>query len=102
MNSIHHNFDKKGKWIEKEFYQYDEASVAKYISSIELLLKSKDVTTIEEFNRIIETTATQTLKRTYKRRVITEDMKTEVIEAPWMTKAIRTEIKKRKTLNREK
>ena len=29
-------------------------------------------------------------------------MKTEVIEAPWMTKAIRTEIKKRKTLNREK
>ena len=29
-------------------------------------------------------------------------MKTEVIEAPWMTKDIRTEIKKRKTLNREK
>ena len=62
--------------------EYDEASVARYISSIELLLKSKYVTTIEEFNRIIKTTATQILKRTYKRRVTTEDMKTE---ARWMT-----------------
>ena len=102
MDSVRHNFDKNSKWIEGEYYKFDEVLVKEYIAQMEVMLQTEEISTIEEFNNIMETTATQVLKRTYKRRIAYDQKKVEVVEAPWMTIEIRAEIKKRRKLNRDK
>ena len=66
------------------------------------MLQTEEISTIEEFNNMMEATATQVLRRTYKRRIAYDQKKVEVVEAPWMTIEIRAEIKKRRKLNRDK
>ena len=56
--------------------------------------------TIEEFNAMVSSAASRTLKSTYRRRLLKEDKCK--IEAPWVTEQIRLEIKKRQKLNRAK
>ena len=102
MDSVRHNFDKNSKWIEGEYYKFDEVLVKEYIAQMEVMLQTEEISTIEKFNNIMETTATQVLKRTYKRRIAYDQKKVEVVEAPWMTIEIRAEIKKRRKLNRDK
>ena len=102
MDSVRHNFDKNSKWIEGEYYKFDEVLVKEYIAQMEVMLQTEEISTIEEFNNIMETTATQLLRRTYKRRIAYDQKKVEVVEAPWMTIEIRAEIKKRRKLNRDK
>ena len=74
-----------------------------YIKQLENLINDPTISTdksIESFNSKVEQAATKTLKRSYKRRVIKNKERKE--EPIWMTAEIRSAIKKRKHLNRNK
>ena len=55
---------------------------------------------IEEFNKIVERAAEKTLMSKYKRRLLKNNQRKS--EAPWVNDEFRSEIKKKKKLNREK
>ena len=101
MNTVHHGFDKKYQWIEKKCYNFDERSTDLYIRKLEETLENGNVNTIEEFNMMIEDASNQTLKRSYKQRIIMNNDKIIAKEPPWINAQIRSGIKKRKQLNRE-
>ena len=93
---------KKYQWIEKEYYNFDERSTDLYIRKLEETLENGNVNTIEEFNMMVEDASNQTLKRSYKQRIIMNNDKIIAKEPPWINAQIRSGIKKRKQLNREK
>ena len=92
------NYQRRGKWEEKQYYRLDDESLDKYIVQLELDLETTNDITIEEFNAMVSSAASRTLKSTYRRRLSKEDKCK--IEAPWVTEQIRIEIKKRRKLNR--
>ena len=94
------NYQRRGKWEEKQYYRLDGESSDKYIVQLELDLETTNDITIEEFNAMVSSAASRTLKSTYKRRLLKEDKCK--IEAPWVTEQIILEIKKRQILNRAK
>ena len=96
LNTIHHRFDKKYQWIEKECYNFDERSTDLYIRKLEETMENGNVNTIEEFNMMIEDASNQTLKRSYKQRIIMNNDKIIAKEPPWINAQIRSGIKKRK------
>ena len=102
LNTVHHRFGKKYKWIEKECYNFDARSTDLYIRKLEETLENGNVNTIEEFNMMIEDASNQTLKRSYKQRIIMNNDKIIAKEPSWTNAQIRSGIKKRKQLNREK
>ena len=94
------NYLRRGKWEEKQYYRLDDESLDKYIVQLELDMETKNDITIEEFNAIICSAASRTLKSTYRRRLLKEDKCK--IEAPCVIEQIRLENKKRHKLNRAK
>ena len=70
LNTVHHRFDKKYQWIEKKCYNFDENSTDLYIGKLEETLENGNVSTIEEFNMMIQDDSNQILKRSYKQRII--------------------------------
>ena len=52
LSTLHHRFDKKYQWIEKECYNFDERSTDLYIRKLEETLENRNVNTIEEFKDI--------------------------------------------------
>ena len=88
------------KWEEKQYYRLDDESLDKYIVQLELDLETTNDITIEEFNAMVSSAASRTLKSSYRRKLLKEDKCK--IEAPWVTEQIRLEIKKRRKLNRAK
>ena len=94
------NYQRSGKWEEKQYYRLDDESLDKYIVQLELDLETTNNITIEEFNAMVSSAASRTLKSTYRRRLLKEDKCK--IEAPWVTEQIRLDIKKRQKLNRAK
>eukprot|EP00794_Sanderia_malayensis_P010325 gene10325-11396_t len=102
IKNVHPNYQKKGKWEEKEYYKFDENSLKCYVRQLEEdfhINPCSNLTTID-FNSMIGNAAHKTLRATYRKRTIEGNKKCR--EAPWVTDEIRTEIKKRKKLNREK
>ena len=82
LNTVYHRFDKKYQWIEKKCYNFDEKSTDLYIRKLEETLENRNVNTIEEFNMMIEDALNQTLKRSYKRRIILNNDKIITKEPP--------------------
>ena len=100
LHNTHHNFDRNSEWKETVYYKLDENSIEEYIRELEELITNTNDLSIDTFNNMIDEAATKTLKRSYKRRVSNDKVKRE--EPPWITAEIRSEIKKRKRLNRSK
>ena len=94
------NYQRRGKWEEKQYYILDDESLDTYIVQLKLDLETTNDITIEEFNAMVSSAASRTLKSAYRRRLLKEDKCK--IEAPWVTEQIRLEIKKRQKLNRAK
>ena len=84
----------------EQYYILDDESLDKYIVQLELDLETTNDITIEEFNAMVSSAASRTLKSTYRRRLLKEGKCK--IEAPCVTEQIRLEIKKRQKLNRAK
>ena len=84
LNTVYHRFHKKYQWIEKECYNFDEKSTDLYIRKLEETLENRNVNTIEEFNMMIEDASNQTLKRSYKQRIIMNNDKLIAKEPPWI------------------
>ena len=93
------NYLRGGKWEDKQYYILDDESLDKYIVQLELDLETKD-DIIEEFNGLVSSAASRTLKSTYYRRLLKEDK--GKIEAHWVTDQFRLEIRTRQKLNRAK
>ena len=92
------NYLRGGNWEDKQYYILDDESLDKYIVQLELDLETKD-DIIEEFNAMVSSAASRTLKSTYYRRRLLKEDKGK-IEAPWVTDQFRLEIRTRQKLNR--
>ena len=58
------NYLRGGKWEEKQYYILDDEYLDEYIVQLELDLETKD-DIIEEFNAMVSSAASRTLKSTY-------------------------------------
>ena len=72
-NNDNTNYLRRGKWKEKQCYRLDDEYLGKYIVQLELDLKTTNDITIEEFNAMVSSAASRTLKSTYRRRLLKED-----------------------------
>ena len=90
---------KKGKKKERIYCKTDPLSLEIFIRELEKDIGEKEITRMENLNASMRKVMQENLMAKYKRRSI-EHQKIE--EPPWINEAIRTEIKKRKKLNREK
>ena len=93
--TVHHRFDKKYRWIEKECYNFDEKSTDLYIRKLEETLENGNVNTIEEFNMMTKDALNQTVKRSYKQGIIMNNDNIIAKEPHWINAQIRSSIKKR-------
>ena len=57
------NYQRRGKWEEKQYYRLDDESLDKYI--VQLDLETTNDITIEAFNAMVSSAACRTLKSTY-------------------------------------
>ena len=62
------NYQRRGKWEKKKYYRLDDESLDKYIVQLELDMETTNDITIEEFNVMVSSAASRTLKSTYRRR----------------------------------
>ena len=88
------NYQRRGKWEGKQYYRLDDESLDKYIVQLELDLETNYIT-IEEFNAMVSSGASRTLKSIYRRRLLKEDKCK--IEAPWVTEQITGTVQMLKT-----
>ncbi|XP_068205230.1 uncharacterized protein PF3D7_1120000-like [Palaemon carinicauda] len=91
---------KKGFWKESMYYKTDEESLREYREELKNNLESREITRMDEFDKVVEEAAKRKLQAKYRRRTTGEEK--AKIEPDWITNEIREEIKKRKKLNREK
>ena len=54
------NYQRRGKWEEKQYYRLDDESLDKYIVQLELDLETTNDRTIEEFNAMVSSAASRT------------------------------------------
>ena len=86
---------------ETTYFCCKEESLLQFIEDLEEALGEHDVTTIQEYNDLMIQIREQTLKKVYRRRVREECGECSP-EPPWVTGEIKEEIKKRRSLNRQK
>ena len=60
LNDTH--YQRRGKWEEKQYYRLDYESLYKYIVQLELDLETTNDITIEEFNAMVSSATSRTLK----------------------------------------
>ena len=98
INNKTQNYIKHGQWEEREYHRTDKESLRIYKDKLETKIRNRDIT-ITELNTAIRTTADETLKQTYRRRLIKQQCGFQ--EPPWMNDNIRQQIQRRKELNRK-
>ena len=88
----------KGKeWHETEYLKFTEDRKERFISGVEEELSGLVEVNVEAMNNIMKSVADRTLKAKNRRRIGGSGK----MEQPWMNKAVREEIKKRRKLNKE-
>ena len=93
------NFSKASR--EDQYYlRVDEQSLKLFAEEMQVRMEGRSITNIEEFNATMKSVAEEKLEARYRRRLINKQEK--VKEKPWVTEQVRREIKKRKSLDREK
>ena len=93
------NFSKASR--EDQYYlRVDEQSLKLFAEEMQVRMEGRSITNIEEFNATMKSVAEEKLEARYRRRLINKQE--TVKEKPWVTEQVRREIKKRKSLNREK
>lgn len=87
-------------WEEHTYYKTDTDSLQKFAIRLETCLINDPVNRIEHMNNAIKNVADETLKKTKRTKILSEENR--IKEPPWMNQSIKNEIKKRKRFNREK
>ena len=82
----------------KTYLTMNEDALKEYTKEMEKMIEHNRTTDIGEFNKLIQTAADKTLKRKRK----TQNNKKDGSECLWITKEIKTGIKERKKINRER
>ena len=93
-------FNKKQYTI-TEYYTNDIEALIRFKNEVEERWTRTKVNNIKEMDESLVECANIILKRLHKRRVGTENDE-KVLEKPWFTEEIRSEIKKKRDLNRKK
>lgn len=94
---VKRNFNSK-KWIIREYYKTDEASLKIYSNSLQDSILSEKVKSIADLESRIIKAADKCLKKKYRKKNI--GIKKAVEEPEWFTEKIREGIRERKKFNR--
>ena len=92
------NFN-KGTSTAREYWKVDDDSLCLFGEEMHKRLQDCAITNIQMLNDLMAEVANDKLKATYRRKNVGEQ---QVKEKPWITDEIRTAIKKRKEINRER
>ena len=87
----------KNEWIETEYYKFDEEGLNEYLSLVRQKVIASEEMNLDIMNSFIYEAAEQILKKTYKKKIDSNNIE----EAPWVTEEIRKAVKYRKVLNRK-
>jgi len=101
LNIENQNKKAKWKWIERNYLSTNPNHLELFRESVDRKLDIVKPCNMTDVGNLIQSTANETLVRTYRKRVNYGKEETQM-EKPWFTEEIRNEIKYRKNLNREK
>ena len=91
---------KKGEKITVEYYKTEEVALNVFSEEVGKRIQENSINGIKSLNSMMKDVANEKLKARYTRKMAISGK--EVKEPPWINEEIRMEIKKRKSLNREK
>ncbi len=84
------------KWITDKYMSFEKDKVEKYKQAMEMRLQERREINFVELNTLMKEEAKKTLMKTYRRKLCEDGRK----EPPWMNREIRTQIKRRKQINK--